>query len=74
MASKLDLAQWVEESLESIGMDVEGCVEPYSPQHLIILREYCPQIKLLYDFLNRFDITIKTEIYDKYKGFSLIST
>ena len=62
MASKYDLGQWVEESLECIGSEIEYCKTPYSTQDLNILRVYCPQIKLLYDFLNHFDIEIKTEI------------
>ena len=67
------MSNWLEEHIECVAHPIVKFKAPYTPTQLTRMQAPCAQLKLMYDFVDRFNIDIHYKVYDKYEGFARIS-
>lgn len=68
-----EMSEWIEQHIKCIAHTIKDYKKPYKSAELSKMRTACAQLKVLFDLIDRFDIDINYQTYDKYKEFADIS-
>ena len=64
------MSVWFEDHIKCIVHPIEEFKRPYSAEQMVRMMVPCGQLKLLYDLIDRFEIDIPYQVYDRYKEFA----
>ena len=63
------MSEWLQEHIECIGQSLDGFKKPYTAAQLKKMEVPKAQLKVIYDFVCKFDIDIDYQVYEKYLHF-----
>jgi hypothetical protein len=70
---KAEMSEWIEEHIKCVSHTIKSYKKPYTEAQLVRMKGPCSQLKILFDFVDRFNIDIDYKVYDKYREFADIN-